>query len=220
MAKISVKDIKELRESTGAGMMDCKKALKETEGDMEKAKEFLRKKGLAAAAKKSGRIAAEGTIQSYIHGNGKIGVMVEVNCETDFAAKTPDFTNFVEQLTLHIAATSPLYLEEKEISEKVIQKEKDIHTAQLKDQGKPEKIIGKIVEGKMNKWYSQVCLMNQEFSFNEDGSKDTIEDLAKNLTAKIGEKISVRRFVRWELGEGLEKRVYDIAKDVQDELGN
>ncbi|MGM0596428.1 MAG: translation elongation factor Ts [Myxococcota bacterium] len=220
MAKISVKDIKELRESTGAGMMDCKKALKETEGDMDKAKEFLRKKGLAAAAKKSGRIAAEGTIQSYIHGNGKIGVMVEVNCETDFAAKTPDFTNFVEQLTLHIAATSPLYLEPEEIPEKVIKKEKDIHKAQLVEQGKPEKIIGKIVEGKMNKWYSQVCLLKQEFSFNEEGRKDTIEDLVKNLTAKIGEKISVRRFVRWELGEGIEKRVYDIAKDVQEELDN
>jgi elongation factor Ts len=210
-----LESIKELRATTGAGMMDCKKALKETDGDVKKAKEFLRKKGLAAAAKKSGRIAAEGRVHSYIHGAGKLGVLVEVNVETDFAAKTKQFTDFVHACCLQIAAHNPLYITREEIPAEVIEKEKEIHTALLKEQGKPEKIIGKIVDGKINKWCASVCLMDQFYAFED---KKTMDELAREVTSQIGEKVTVRRFVRFEMGEGLEKRVYDLAKDIDQEL--
>ncbi|MBU1221807.1 translation elongation factor Ts [Myxococcota bacterium] len=215
MANITSEMVKELRQSTGAGMMDCKKALTECEGDMEKAKEYLRKKGLAAVAKKTGRIAAEGRINTYIHGEGKIGVMIEVNCETDFAAKTDDFKELVHQLSLQIAASNPTYIVAEEIPADLVAKEKEIHAAQLRDQKKPDAIIDKIVEGKLSKWHQEICLMNQPFIFEE---KQSVDDLVKNVSAKIGEKISVRRFARWELGEGLEKRVYDLASEVAAEM--
>jgi len=218
MSNITSAMVKELREITGAGMMDCKKALMECEGDMEKAKEFLRKKGLAAAAKKAGRIAAEGRVHAYIHANGKIGVLVEVNCETDFAAKTEPFAEFVHNVSLQVAAYAPRFVSPEEIPEDVIAKEREIYAAQLKEQGKPDNIVEKIVEGKITKWFAEVCLMQQEFAFNEEGKK-TIEELAKETSAKIGEKVTVRRFVRWEVGEGLEKRVYDLAAEVAQEMG-
>ncbi|MBN2724395.1 MAG: translation elongation factor Ts [Deltaproteobacteria bacterium] len=215
MANITSAMVKELRQATGAGMMDCKKALAECDADMEKAKEFLRKKGLAAVAKKSGRIAAEGRLHTYIHGEGKIGVILEVNCETDFAAKTEDFKDLVHQISLQIAANNPSYITPDEIPAAIIDKEKEIHVAQLKNEGKPDKIIDKIVEGKISKWYQDVCLLHQPYIFEE---KQTVEDLMKSVSAKIGEKITVRRFERWELGEGLEKRVYDLAKEIESEL--
>jgi elongation factor Ts len=215
--KIAAALVKELRESSGAGMMDCKKALMETEGDMEKAKEFLRKKGLAAAAKKSGRIAAEGIVDSYIHANGKIGVLVEVNCETDFAARTDAFKEFVHNVSLQIAAYHPRFISADEIPEEETAKETEIFIAQLKEQGKPDNIIEKIVPGKIVKWHKEVCLLNQEFAFNEEGKKD-MEELNKEITATIGEKVTIRRFIRWEMGEGLTKRVYDLAAEVEAEM--
>ncbi len=215
MANITAAMVQELRQVTGAGMVDCKKALAECDGDMEKAKDYLRKKGLATASKKAGRIAAEGMVHAYIHGGGRIGVLLEVNIETDFAARTEDFRDLVHQIALHIAAFSPQYVRREEVPAEVIAHEREIYIEQLRNEGKPDKVIEKIVEGKINKFYSEVCLMDQPFAFD---TKITITDMVNNVTAKIGEKISVRRFVRWELGEGLEKRVYDLAKDVAAEM--
>lgn len=215
MANITAAMVQELRQITGAGMMECKKALAECDGDMEKAKDYLRKKGLATASKKAGRIAAEGMVHAYIHGGGRIGVLLEVNIETDFAARTDDFKDLVHQIALHIAAFSPQYVRREEVPPEVIAHEREIYIEQLRNEGKPDKVIEKIVEGKINKFYSEVCLMDQPFAFD---TKITITDMVNNVTAKIGEKISVRRFVRWELGEGLEKRVYDLAKDVASEM--
>lgn len=215
MANITAAMVQELRQITGAGMVECKKALTECDGDMEKAKDYLRKKGLATASKKAGRIAAEGMVHAYIHGGGRIGVLLEVNIETDFAARTDDFKDLVHQIALHIAAFSPQYVRREEVPPEVIAHEREIYIEQLRNEGKPDKVIEKIVEGKINKFYSEVCLMDQPFAFD---TKITITDMVNNVTAKIGEKISVRRFVRWELGEGLEKRVYDLAKDVAAEM--
>jgi elongation factor Ts len=201
MTQITAGLVKELRERTQAGMVDCKKALQECNGDMDKAVEFLRKKGLARAAKKAGRIATEGVVGSYIHGEGRIGVLLEVNCETDFLARTEEFQYLVKELAMQIAASSPQVVKREEVSEALIQKEKEIREAALKEQGKPEKIIPRIVEGQINKWYSEVCLMEQ--TYNRDRDK-TIEELVKELSGKTGENISVRRFVRYELGEGLQ----------------
>lgn len=212
---INASDVKALREKTGAGMMNCKKALSESDGDVEKAIEFLRKKGLAAAEKKQSRIAAEGLVHSYIHG-GRIGVLLEVNCETDFVAKNEDFKNFVHDVAIHIAAADPQFVRSGEMDQTFKNKEVEIWTAQLKDEGKPEKIIPKIIEGKLNKLAEDVCLYDQKFVKNTDV---TITDLVNELTLKLGEKISVRRFVKWNLGEGIEKKQDNLAEEVSKMTG-
>ena len=190
--------IKELREKTGVGIMDCKGALKECDGDIGKAIDHLRKKGIATAKKRGGRVASEGQIQSYIHAGGKIGVLVEANCETDFTGKTDDFTEFVKDLALQIAASNPISVDRETISPEILEKEKEIYASQAKASGKPEKVIEKIVEGKLNKFYSEVCLLDQPFVKNPD---ITIQDLLNELIAKTGENIIIRRFARFQLGE-------------------
>lgn len=212
---ISANDVKVLRERTGAGMMDCKKALTDANGDMEKAIEILRERGLAAAAKKSGRIAAEGVVESYIHMGGKIGVLVEVNCETDFVAKTDEFRNFVKDIAMHIAAAKPLYVRREEVPAEAVEKEKEILRAQTLNEGKPEHIVDKIVEGRIDKFYKDICLLEQEFVKNPD---QTVLDLVNEKVAKIGENISVRRFVRFEMGEGLEKRQDNFFEEVMSQV--
>jgi elongation factor Ts len=198
MANISAVMVKQLREKTGAGMMDCKNALSEVEGDIEKAIELLRKKGLATAQKRAGRALSEGIIQSYIHMTGKLGVLVEVNCETDFVAKNDDFQEFTKNLAMHIAATNPLGITPEDISKEIIEKEKEIYRAQALDMGKPENVIDKIVEGKLNKFYQESCLLNQPYVRDTD---ITIADLLNQMIAKIGENISIKRFVRYQIGE-------------------
>ena len=208
---ISASDVKLLREKTGAGMMDCKHALTEANGDMEKAIKILREKGLASAAKKAGRIAAEGIVDSYIHLGGKIGVLVEVNCETDFVAKTPVFRQLVKDIAMQIAAANPLYLEPADVPAEVLEKEKEILRAQALNEGKPEKIIDKMVEGRLQKYYKEFCLLEQAFVKDPEKS---IKDLVNEKIAELGEKISIRRFVRYEMGEGLEKRKDNFAEEV------
>ena len=198
MAEISAAMVKQLREKTGAGMMDCKSALSEVGGDMEKAIEFLRKKGLATAQKRAGRAMTEGTIQSYIHMNAKLGVLVEVNCETDFVAKNDDFLGFAKNIAMHIAASNPLGITPEDIPQEIIEKEKEIYRAQALDLGKPENVLDKIVDGKLKKFYQDNCLMNQPYVRNPDIS---IADLLNELIAKIGENISIKRFVRYQIGE-------------------
>jgi elongation factor Ts len=219
MAEISAAMIKDLRERTGAGMSDCKKALVEVDGDMEKATEYLRKKGLAAAAKKAGRIASEGLVNSYIH-NGRVGVMVEVNCETDFVAKTEDFQKFVKDVAMHIAGASPvpLYVSDAEVDPAAMEKEREIFKAKALEQGKKPEIVDKIVEGQVAKWKKDVCLLDQVWVRAEDGKK-TIGMLLTEMVAKLGENMKVRRFVRWELGEGLEKKKDDFAAEVAKQAG-
>ncbi len=211
MAEITAALVKELRERTGAGMMDCKKALAATEGDMDKAIDFLREKGLAAAAKKAGRIAAEGLVESYIHGGGRIGVLVEVNCETDFVAKTDDFKNLVRDIAMHIAAANPSYLRREEVPTAELEHEKMVLSEQARNEGKPEKIIEKMVFGRIEKYYKEVCLLEQPFVKDPD---KTISDLITESIAKIGENISIRRFTRYQLGEGIEKKQEDFAAEV------
>jgi len=213
---ISAAMIKELRERTNAPMMDCKKALTETDGDMDKAVDFLRKKGLAGAKKRAGRVAAEGAVGSYIHGEGTIGVLVEVNCETDFVARTDQFKGLVKEVAMQIAASSPTCVTREQVPAQDLDKEKEIRAAQLKDAGKPDKIIPKIIEGQINKWYSEICLMEQ--TYNRDRDK-TIEDLLNEVSAATGEKVVVRRFERFELGEGLEKRSGDLGAEVAEMIG-
>ena len=203
--------VKELRERTGAGMMDCKKALIESNADIEKAIEFLREKGLAAAAKKAGRIAAEGIVDSYIHMGGKIGVLVEVNCETDFVANTDQFKSFCHDVAMHIAAANPLFVVKEEVPMEELNKEKEILRVQALNEGKPEKIVERMVEGRIEKYYKEVCLMEQPFVKDPD---KTIKDLVSDMTVAIGEKISIRRFARYERGEGLEKRSDNLAAEV------
>ena len=198
MAEISAAMVKQLREKTGAGMMDCKSALTEVGGDMEKAIEFLRKKGLATAQKRAGRAMTEGTIQSYIHMNAKLGVLVEVNCETDFVAKNDEFQGFAKNIAMHIAASNPLGITPEDIPQEVIEKEKEIYRAQALDLGKPENVLDKIVDGKLKKFFQDNCLMNQPYVRNPDIS---IADLLNELIAKIGENISIKRFVRYQIGE-------------------
>ena len=212
--EFTAKDVMELRGRTGAGMMDCKKALTATEGDMEKAIDFLREKGLAAAAKKQSRIAAEGVVDSYIHMGGKVGVLLEVNCETDFVAKTDDFKELVHDIALQIAASAPEYVSRDEVRADHLDHEKEILAAQARNEGKPEKIIEKMVQGRVDKFYKEVCLLEQPFVKNPD---ITIEQLVNEKIAKIGEKISVRRFVRYKMGEGLEKKVNDLAAEVAEQ---
>ena len=218
MADITAQMIKDLRERTGAGMSDCKKALVECEGDAEKAGDFLRKKGLAAAAKKSGRIASEGTVSSYIHSNSRIGVLLEVNCETDFVAKTDDFKNFCRDVAMQIAASNPLYVSDEQVDAAHIAKEREVKTAQAKEQGKKEEMIGRIVDGQIAKWKKEVCLLDQIFVKDPDGKKD-IRSVLTDLVAKIGENVKIRRFVRFELGEGLEKKKDDFAEEVAKAAG-
>lgn len=195
--------IKDLRQRTGAGVVDCKVALHEAQGDMDKAIEHLRRKGLATAAKKAGRIATDGLVSSYIHAGGKIGVLVEVNCETDFVAKTEDFQSFVKNMAMQIAAANPQYVRREEVSQAVLDKEKEIYRAQALESKKPEKVIDKIVEGKLERFYSEVCLLEQ--TYVKDGEL-TIKDVLDALIAKIGENIQIRRFARFQLGEGLQSR--------------
>ncbi len=197
MTTISAQMVKELRERSGAGIMDCKEALKECAGDMDKAADFLRKKGLATAKKRAGREASEGVVQSYIHMGGKIGVLVEVNCETDFVAKTDDFQEFARNIAMHIAASSPLGVVPEDIPEAVVEKEKEIYRAQALEMGKPEKMLDKIIEGKMTKFYKDACLMNQLYV--RDTSL-TISDVLNDMIAKTGEKITIHRFARFQIG--------------------
>jgi elongation factor Ts len=199
MTTISATMVKQLRESTGAGMMDCKQALVECDADIDKAVDFLRKKGLATAQKRAGRAMTEGTVQSYIHMGGKLGVLVEVNCETDFVAKNEDFLNFTKNIAMHIAASNPLGIRSEDVPEEIINREKDIYQAQALEMGKPENVVPKIVEGKMNKFFKDNCLLNQPYVRDPDLS---VEDLLNELIAKIGENISIRRFVRFQTGEG------------------
>lgn len=208
---VSASAVKELREKTGAGMLDCKKALDEAEGNIERAAELLREKGLAAAAKKGGRIATEGVVEAYIHAGGRIGVLVEINCETDFVGKTEQFREFARDIAMQIAAANPKFVRREEVSGEELEKEKEILRAQALNEGKPEKIVDRMVEGRINKYYEEYCLMEQ--SFIKDPDK-TIDTLLKEKIAAIGENISIRRFVRYELGEGLEKKQDNFVEEV------
>ena len=203
--------VKELRELTGAGMMDCKKALTETEGNIEKAGDFLREKGLAAAAKKAGRVAAEGVVETYVHGGGRIGVMVEINCETDFVAKTDDFKSLAHDIALQIAAKNPMVVRREEVSEEVLEHEREVLRAQALNEGKPANIVEKMIVGRIEKYYKEICLMEQEFIKDPD---KTISQLINEKIAKIGENITVRRFTVYQLGEGIEKKTTDFAAEV------
>ncbi len=196
--ELSTSLIKELREKTGVGMMDCKTALKESDGDIDKSIDYLRKKGIATAKKRGGRTTSQGQVQSYIHAGGKIGVLLEVNCETDFAGKTEDFTSMVKDVAIQIAATNPIAIDRERVAEDIIEKEKEIYATQAKESGKPEKIIEKIVDGKLKKFFSEVCLLEQPFVKNPD---ITVKDLINEIMAKTGENIVIRRFVRFQLGE-------------------
>jgi elongation factor Ts len=208
--------IKDLRERTGAGMSDCKKALTEVSGDMDKAIDYLRAKGLAKAAKKAGREATEGAVVSYIHAGGRIGVLVEINCETDFVARNEDFQAFTRDVAMQIAAMNPQFVRKDEVSEDVVSREREVLLAKAKESGKPEPVIAKMVDGQISKWMKEICLLDQ--SFVKDPDK-TIEQLQQELIAKIGENIKVRRFVRFELGEGLEKKKDDFAAEVAKQAG-
>lgn len=212
---VSIEMIKELREKTGSGMMDCKKALQENDGDIEKAMAWLREKGIASADKKSSRVAAEGVVDAYIHAGGRVGVLMEVNIETDFAAKNEDFRRFVRDLAMQVAAMSPRWVRREEVPESEIEKEKAIVKNQALNEGKPEKIVDKIVEGRMKKFYEENCLLEQPFV--KDDSK-TVETLVKEMIALIGENITVRRFVRYEMGEGLAKREENFADEVMKQI--
>jgi elongation factor Ts len=216
MAEISAAMIKELRERTGSGMSDCKKALVECAGDMEKAIEYLRTKGLAKAAKKAGRIATEGAVTSYIHGNGRIGVLLEVNCETDFVARNDDFVAFTREVALQIAAMGAQYVSSDEVAPDVIAKERAIRKATAEESGKPEAVVEKMVDGQIKKWLQEICLLDQPWVKDD---KKTIAALAQDLVAKLGENIKIRRFVRFELGEGLEKKQDDFAAEVAKQAG-
>jgi elongation factor Ts len=216
MAGVTMDMIKELRERTGAGVVDCKNVLADTGGDMDKAVEELQKRGIAKAAKKQGRIAAEGLVGSYVHLGGKIAVLVEINCETDFVARGEDFRNLCEDVAMQIAAMNPAYVHDGEIPEADVAKQVEIFTEQVKGEGKPEKVVPKIVEGKVAKWKKESCLVDQEFVKNSD---KTIAELVAEMTAKTGEKITIRRFARFEVGEGLEKRVHDLAAEVAEITG-
>jgi elongation factor Ts len=215
MAEVSANMVKELREKTGAGLMDCKKALAETAGDFSKAEEWLRKKGIAKAGSKEGRVAAEGIIGSYIHG-GRIGVLVEVNCETDFVARNEDFQALVKDVAMHIAAANPQHVRREEVATDKLDKEKEIQRELLKQAGKPEAMWDKILVGKVEKYYEQVCLVDQPWVKDD---KKKVGEMITERAAKIGEKVSVRRFVRFEVGAGIEKKKEDLAAEVAKTLG-
>ncbi len=215
MAKITAAMVKDLRQRTGAGMMDCKKALIETNGDIQAAIIHLKEKGLSEAAKRSGRIASEGLVDSYIHMGGRIGVLVEVNCETDFVAKTEEFHDFVKDIAMHIAAANPEYISRDQVPDNIIEQEKQIYRKIALNEGKPEKIIDRIVKGRLDKFLGNICLMEQAFVKNPD---ITIQDYLHEKIAKIGENITIRRFVRFERGEGIEKRQEDFASEVMSQI--
>ena len=216
MAEVTATMIKDLRERTGAGMSDCKKALVETDADMEKAIDYLRTKGLAKAAKKAGREATEGAVVSYIHGGGRIGVLVEINCETDFVARNEDFVTFTKDVALQVAAMGPQFVRRDEVADDVIARERAVLVAKAVESGKPEAIAQKMVEGQLSKWLKDICLLDQPFVKNPD---KTIDQLQQELIAKIGENIKIRRFARFELGEGLEKKKDDFAAEVAKQAG-
>ncbi len=209
--EINAKTVNELRQKTGAGMMDCKRALQETGGDFEKAVVYLREKGLASAGKKTGRVAAEGKVESYLHMGGKIGVLVEINCETDFVAKGEEFQNFCHEIALQVCASNPDFVRPEDIPEERLAQERAIFRKQVVDSGKPEKIADKIVDGKISKLYSEICLLMQPW--NKEPAK-TIDELRKKLVATTGENITIRRFARFVLGEGIEKKKSDLAAEV------
>ncbi len=213
----TAQDVAKLRAQTGVGMMECKNALTEANGDFEKAIVILRERGLKAVDKKQGRIASEGLISSYVHMGGRIGVIVEVNCETDFVAKNEDFQILVKDIAMHIAAANPKYLKEEDVPAEELENEKEILRAQALNEGKPANIVDKMIEGRIKKYYEDFCLLNQPFV--KDSSK-TIKDILTEATLKIGEKISVRRFVRYELGEGMEKRQDNLAEEVAKQMAN
>jgi len=198
--EISALSVKELREKTGAGIMDCKRALLESGGDLEKAVDYLRQKGLALAARKEGRVAAEGLVGAYIHGGGKIGVLVELNCETDFVARTPDFQNLLKDVAMQVAAATPRYVRREDVPLEEAEREREIYRLQAQDMGKPQKIVDKIVAGKMEHFYSEICLLEQEFIKDPDRQ---VEDLIREVVTKVGENIQVRRFARYHVGEGI-----------------
>lgn len=214
----TAQDVKTLRDKTGLGMMDCKKALEENGGDIEKAVEWLRKKGLAAGAKKADRIAAEGIVEAYIHPGGRVGVLIEVNCETDFVGKTENFQRLVREIAMHVAANdpAPVFVRRDEVTQEFIEKEKEIARAQAEATGKPANIIEKIVEGKLNSIYKDSCLYEQPFVMNPDL---TVEQYMSQKTAEIGEKLTVRRFIKWNMGEGIEKKKEDFAAEVAAQMG-
>jgi elongation factor Ts len=212
---INTSDITKLREQTGAGMLDCKKALDEAQGNYDSALEILKKKGIAKAAKRAGKIAAEGAVVSYIHAGNRVGVLLELNCETDFVAKNDKFLDLAKDVAMHIAAMSPLYVTREEVPADVIEKEKDIYREQLRGEGKQEEIIEKILEGKVNKYYSEICLLDQAFVKDED---KTVGELLTIATAEMGEKINLRRFTRYEVGEGMEKKGCDFVAEVEEQL--
>ncbi len=212
---ISASMVKDLRDRTGAGMMDCKKALQETNGDIEKAIEFLREKGIAKAAKKSGRIASEGIVESYIHGGGRIGVLVEVNIETDFAAKNADFRTFVKDVAMQIAAMNPQYVRREDVPAEKIEKEKEILKVQAINEGKPANIAEKMVNGRIEKYYTEICLLEQAFIKEND---KTVEQVLKERISAIGENINIRRFARFEMGEGIEKKEENFADEVMKQI--
>ncbi len=215
MAEVTAQMVKELREQTGAGLMDCKKALGESDGDFTKAQEWLRKKGISRMEGKAGRVAAEGLVGSYVHG-GKVGVLVEINCETDFVARNPDFQELVKDIAMHVAAASPKYVTRDEVPAEELAKEKEIHMAQLRDQKKPEAMLEKIVVGKLEKFYETVCLVDQYWVKDD---KKRIGELVNEIGSKIGEKIAIRRFVRFQVGEGIEKKSEDFAAEVAKTMG-
>ena len=208
-------DIKTLREQTGAGMLDCKKALEQNGGDMDKAADWLREQGIAKAAKKQSRIAAEGSVFLYNHMNGKIGVMLELNCESDFVAKNEDFQALGHDICLHIAANAPKYVRREEVESADLEKEREILRAQVINEGKPEAMADKIVDGKINKFYKDVCLVEQDFVKNPD---ITVEQLINDAILKIGEKITIRRFARFVMGEGLTKKSENLAEEVEKQM--
>ena len=213
---VTAAQVNELRKATGAGLMDCKRALTETGGDHEKAIDYLRTKGLAAASKKSGRVATEGAVGSYIHAGGKIGVLVEVNCETDFVAKNETFQNFVKDIGMHIAAASPLYVRREEVPAELIEREKEIYRAKAKESGKPDAIIEKILDGQINKFFADICLLEQPYVKDPD---KTVQILLNETIATIGENMSIRRFSKFVLGEGLAKKENDFAAEVAAAVG-
>ena len=212
---ITAEQVRELRELTGAGMMECKRVLEETNGDKEKASELLRERGVVKAAKKAGRIAAEGLVESYIHGDGRIGVLVEVSIETDFAAKNPEFREFVKDIAMQIAATKPEYVKREEVPTEVIEKEKEIIKAQALNEGKPEAAIEKIVTGRIDKFFAETCLLEQDFIKDPD---KTVQQVLTEKIANIGENITIRRFVRFERGEGIAKKEENFAEEVMNQL--
>ena len=218
--KVTPQAIKSLREKTGVGMVDCKNALIEAGGDEDKAIDLLRKRGLAAATKKAGRVAAEGIVDAYIHAGGKIGVLIEVNCETDFVARGADFRSFVHDLAMHVTAAEPRFIGKEDVPPEVVEKEREIALEQArsdpKNQGKPESVLGKIIEGRLSKFFQEACLLEQPFVKDQNM---TISALISQMIQKTGENIKVRRFTRYKMGEGLEKRASDLGGEVKELLG-